>query len=108
MSYVLAKMKCGHTADASIAEVAILSTFCYDPECRRPREIISIVTLEWHAFCYDCNYKRYFGNNAQAAQDASVRHYRKNNAHRPGAKMGTRPDSIKAQQMVTKRLGVAR
>jgi hypothetical protein len=108
MTYVLANLECGHTADASLAEVAILQTFCYDAECRRSQPILSIVLKEWMVHCYDCAYVRYYGNNAVEANAAAARHYRRNNSHRPGAKRGTRPDSEKAQAMVTKRTGVAR
>lgn len=108
MSYVLAQFDCGHQYDVSLSEVAILRGFCYSPECRTNRDILFIVQKEWMAHCYDCNYKRYFGSNGQEAQAASTRHWRRHNDHRPGAKRGTRPDAAKAQEMVTKRTGVAR
>lgn len=107
MTYVLANFKCGHQYDVSIGEVAILQGFCYDPECRRPREILFIVLNEWMAACYDCSFKRYFGSNKQAALGAASRHWRRNNDHRPDARRGQRPDALKAQEMVTKRTGVA-
>jgi hypothetical protein len=108
MTYVLVNLECGHTADASLAEVAALQTFCHDKECHSSQNILSVVLWEWFAFCYDCNYKRYYGNNAREAEAAAARHYRRNNDHRPGAKRGQRPDALKAQEMVTKRTGVAR
>jgi hypothetical protein len=105
---ILAKLECGHNADATLQQVGILQTFCYDTECRRPRQIISIVTREWAAYCYDCTFKRYFGDVATSAQEASRQHYLKHNNHRPGAKRASRPDSLKAQEMVDKRRAVAR
>jgi hypothetical protein len=108
MTYVLANLECGHQADASIAEVQILQTFCYSVDCRRPRGILCIVLREWMVHCYDCNYKRYYGNNQVEALAAANRHYRRNNSHRAEAKKGPRPGAMKAQIMVVKRIGVAR
>jgi hypothetical protein len=108
MKLILARLECGHDADATLQEVGILQTSCYDRECRRPREIVSIITQEWLAFCYDCTFKRYFGDVAASAQEASRQHYLKHNDHRPGAKRASRPDSLKAQKIVDKRRALAR
>jgi hypothetical protein len=108
MTYVLVNLECGHNTDAKISEVRLLRTFCYQKECDQPREILSVVLWEWMAFCYDCNFKRYYGNNADEAMWSAARHYRQHNNHRPGSKRGQRPDSLKAQTLVTKRTGVAR
>lgn len=107
MTKVLAIFNCSHQYDVTLDEVKILQGFCYDPQCRRPREITAIVQREWMTHCYDCSYRRYFGKNGAAANDEAARHYRRHNSHRPGAKMAPRPAAAEAQLLVNKRLGVA-
>lgn len=101
MSYVLAELICGDRQNVSMHDVQVVSTFCY--KCRSKRAIVDVVTTEWFAYCYDCKFKKYFGNDEDAAKESARRHWRRLNSHRASHGKKTRPKSVEAREFLIKR-----
>jgi hypothetical protein len=99
---ILYELECGNLAYGGEHDAEKTVSLCHIHH--QHERIVRVQRSEWLANCYDCAWRRWFGNDQALARDESRRHWLRRPTHKTTVEKRNRPAAIDAEWRLRKKI----